>query len=44
MHLRRICLSLSLTLRTGVDYFLRLPIGELVEVTKEAVDLIGKRK
>lgn len=43
-QLRKVCLTLSLSLRTGVDYFLRLPLGELLETGKEAAKLIhGKR-
>lgn len=41
---RRLCLHLSIILRAGVDYFLRLPIRELTETTKEATKIIGSRR
>ena len=41
-QLRKICLELSLSLRTGVDYFLRLSLWELTDTAKEAADTIGK--
>ena len=42
--MRKACINLSMTLRAGVDFFLRLPIQELTEIAKEAADTIGKHK
>jgi len=33
-----------MTLRTGVDFFLRLPMQEFTEIAKEAADTIGKHR
>ncbi len=41
--LRRACISLSLALHAGMDYFVRMPVTELVETMKE-VGRIGKEK
>lgn len=39
---RKLCLSLSMALRTGVDYFMRMPLNELTETAKEAAELYGR--
>lgn len=44
-ELRAICLNLSLTLHSGVDFFLSLPVDELVQMAREAANILnGKSK
>ena len=40
----RVSISLSMRLYTGVDYFLTLPLGELIETMDEVIDLCRNRK
>ena len=42
-NLRKLAIQLSMTLRTGIDFFLSLSVFELREIAEEVAD-IGKQQ
>lgn len=40
--IRKICIGLSMLLHTGMDYFMRLPVGETLQIAREAAKIDGK--
>ena len=41
--MRRVCLQMAMTTKTGLDYLMKLPVTELLELIKELND-IGKKQ
>lgn len=41
-ELRRLCIRLSLFMRTGLDFFLNLPVFELMEIANEVNQIAGQ--
>ena len=41
--MRRVCLQMAMITKTGLDYFMKLPVTELLELVKELND-IGKKQ
>nr|DAE68881.1 MAG TPA: hypothetical protein [Caudoviricetes sp.] len=41
--MRRVCLQMAISTRTGLDYFMKMPVTELLELVKELND-IGKKQ
>lgn len=41
--MRRICLQMAMITKTGLDYFMKMPVTELLELVKELND-IGKKQ
>lgn len=41
--MRRVCLQMAISTRTGLDYFMKMPVTELLELVKE-LNNIGKKQ